>query len=202
MRLYSSSIRCSLFLSVTLPLFLFLRLSSSSSTSSSAPSQFHLCLLSSLHVFAAIFSPYLEPDIFSLLMILKRTPGRLLPDACMKPHLCTFSFSLPPLPTHQPFVFSENSFIWVLGAWHWHYYVIINRTLDRSVHRSTTDKTNLFTKEATSRWLANVSAIFSFFLVSKYIFCLLKIKYIHSLLLFSTRLLEVSALLILLCSSF
>lgn len=36
----------------------------------------------------------------------------------------------PPLPTHQPFVFSENSFIWVLDTWHWHYYGIINRTLD------------------------------------------------------------------------
>lgn len=35
----------------------------------SAPSQIHLCLFSFLHVFAAIFSPYLEPDILSILVI-------------------------------------------------------------------------------------------------------------------------------------
>lgn len=66
-------------LSISNP-FSLLSSSSSSSASSSAPSQIHLCLLSSLHAVAAIFSPYLEPDILSLLMILKRNPGRLLPE--------------------------------------------------------------------------------------------------------------------------
>lgn len=179
MCLYSSSTRCSLFLSVTLPLFLFLCLSSSS-TSSSAPSQFHLCLLSSLHVFAAIFSPYLEPDIFSLLMILKRTPGRLLPEHAWSPHLCTFSFSPPPLPTHQPFVFSENSFIWVLDTWHRHCYAIINRTLDTMFTDPPLTKLTCSQKKLLHIGLL-MSVPFFHFLVSKYIFCPLKIKYIHCL---------------------
>lgn len=73
---------------------------SSFSTPSLAPSQIHLCLLSSLHVVAAIFSPYLEPDILSLLMILKRTPGRFLPDHAWSPlsDLPTYPFHSNPQP--------------------------------------------------------------------------------------------------------
>lgn len=86
-------------LSTSLPLSLF----SSSSTASPAPSQIHLCLLSSLHVVAAIFSPYLEPDILSLLTILIRTPGRLLPE-----HACCPT-SAPPTSNPQPLSFLRKS---------------------------------------------------------------------------------------------
>lgn len=57
-------------------------------TSPSAPPllplpQLHLTsisLFSSFHVTAAIFSPYLEPAILSLSVILRRTPGSFLPE--------------------------------------------------------------------------------------------------------------------------
>lgn len=91
--------------SVYLQSFLSLLSSSSSSSyssaSSSAPSQIHLCLLSFLHVVAAIFSPYLEPDILSLLMILKWTPGILLPEHAWSP-ITASPFSNPISPQLQP----------------------------------------------------------------------------------------------------
>lgn len=95
--LVSSPLHLSAYDSVYLQFFHSLSLlsSSSSSASSSAPSQIHLCLLSSLHVVAAIFSPYLEPDILSLLMILKRTPGRLLPEHAWSPISAPFHPNTP-----------------------------------------------------------------------------------------------------------
>lgn len=92
----SSPFHLSAYDSVYLQSFLSLSLLSSSSASYSAPSQIHLCLLSSLHVVAAIFSPYLEPDILSLLMILKRTPGRLSAEHAWSP------ISAPPLSNPTP----------------------------------------------------------------------------------------------------
>lgn len=91
--------------------------------SSSSPSQIHLCLLSSLHVVAAIFSPYLEPDILSLSMILKRTPGRRLPELAWSP------ISSLPLSDTSPSVFEPAVTLLSLrnvlnrghlNTWHWH----------------------------------------------------------------------------------
>lgn len=46
---------------------------------------------SSFHVFAAISSPYLEPDILSLLMTVRRTTGRLLPEIAWSPKNHTYT---------------------------------------------------------------------------------------------------------------
>lgn len=48
--------------------------------------QLHLIsLFSSFHATAAIFSPYLEPAILSLSVILRRTPGSFLPERAWSP---------------------------------------------------------------------------------------------------------------------
>lgn len=93
-------------------------LSSSSSAPSSAPSQIHVCLLSSFHVTAAIFSPYLEPGILSLLMILRRTPGRFLPEYAWSPITAPPPSSQHPLTSSPSKIFLKK--MWVLNLWHWH----------------------------------------------------------------------------------
>lgn len=64
--------------------------------------QLHLTsisLFSSFHVTAAIFSPYLEPAILSLSVILRRTPGSFLPERAWSPFPASPPSNTPSPPT-------------------------------------------------------------------------------------------------------
>lgn len=110
----------------TLPVLLSSLSAAPSSSLAVSPPQRHLSSISvfsppALHVFAAIFSPYLEPDIFRLSMILKWTPGRIFffnLSTHEAPPLHILLDTLPPY-VHHHFHPSDRFFTGVFGTWHW-----------------------------------------------------------------------------------